>query len=47
MILEWIDGPDAVEVSEDLQMPQFIMHHDPKPEGCVKRYKTGKLPTLS
>ena len=43
MILEWIEGPDAVEVSEDLQMPQFIMHHDPKPQGCVKRYKTGEV----
>ncbi len=41
MILEWIEGEEAVEMDENLQMPQFVFSKDPQPEGCIKRYKTG------
>ena len=41
MILEWLDE-GAVEVAEDLEMPQFDMY-DYKAEGCVHKYKTGRL----
>ena len=45
MILEWIEGEEAVEMDENLQMPQFVFSKDPQPEGCIKRYKTGGFST--
>ena len=40
MTLDWLQE-DPVEVSEDLEMPQFDMY-DHHAETCVKKYKTGE-----
>nr|XP_020651483.1 glycine receptor subunit alpha-4 [Pogona vitticeps] len=43
LIFEWVKGEEAVQVSEGLTLPQFILRDEKDLGHCTKSYNTGKF----